>query len=317
MSKREKFNIYNIFFNKTALHDAESLSDKPKNIRNFFPMLWQNFSRVFYSNLIYVIGNFPIFFLILAISGLVSDRGLSPQSTMFGNYFGALNFSGNNPVSAALGTVHGVQVEVNVPNNSTMLLIYLSLLVFLTFGIVNSCVTMSMREIMKGEPVYFFDNIKKTIKNNWFKALVIGVIDLAVMLLAAYDIIFFYINSAVGGFVMSMFLGISLVVALLYLSMRMYIYPLLITFKLGIGKIIKNAFIFAIIGLKRNIPALIMIALSIGLNYLILNLYMPIGIVLPLIMTVGIIEFTMTYTAWPKIKEIMIDPYYNEDGSEK
>ncbi len=317
MSKKEKFNIYDMFFNKTALRDADSMADKPKNIKNFFPMLWQNFSRIFYSNILFVIGNFPIFFLILAASGLVSERGLSPQSTMFGNYFGALNFIGNNPVSSALGTVHGVQVEVNVPGDTTRLFIYLALLLFLTFGYINAGISLSMREIMKGEPVYFFDNMKNAVKNNPFSALILGIIDLAVLLLAGYDVVFFYINAGVGGFVMSMFFGISVVVALIYLSMRMYIYPMLVTFKLSIWKIIKNSLIFAIVGLKRNIPALMMIALSIGVNYFVLNLYMPIGIILPFILTIGIIEFTMTYTAWPKIKEIMIDPYYNEDGSEK
>jgi hypothetical protein len=44
---------------------------------------------------------------------------------------------------------------------------------------------------------------------------------------------------------------------------------------------------------------------------------MPIGIILPFIITIGLLQFTSTYAAWPNIHKVMIDPYYNEDGSEK
>ena len=45
-------------------------------------------------------------------------------------------------------------------------------------------------------------------------------------------------------------------------------------------------------------------------------LYMPIGIILPLIITVGLCMFMSVYAAWPKIKEIMIDPYEESRASE-
>lgn len=313
-----KFNLYNIFVNRTAKNDATgNMKESPKNVTNYFVMLWRNISRIFNLNLLYVFGNFPIFFLLLASSGIVSDRGVSPQSSLFGSFFGALNFTGYNPVSSALFAVHGVQVDVNVSNTWTYILMGLTLLVFITFGYINSAVCLSMRNIVKCEPVYIIDGLKSTFKKNKFQALLVGVIDLLIMGIIAYDIMFFYANANTGNFLFSVFLGISIFIAVFYLFARMYLYPMLVTFKISTRKLFKNAFIFSVVGLKRNFMGLLGVVAVILLNYAILELYMPIGIILPFILSLGIIVFTMTYAAWPKINEIMIEPYYNEDGTEK
>ncbi|MBE6543019.1 MAG: hypothetical protein E7675_01325 [Ruminococcaceae bacterium] len=315
---KEKFNLYNLFVNRTAKNDATgNMKESPKNITNYFVMLWRNISRIFNLNLVYVLGNFPIFFLLLASSGIVADRGVSPQSSMFGTFFGSLNYTGQNPVSAALFAVHGVQVEVNVSNTWTYVLMGLTLLIFLTFGYINAAVSLSMRNIVKSDPVYIIDGIKTTIKKNKFQALFVGILDLLIMGLIVYDIMFFYANANTGNFIFSVFLGISIFVAVFYLFARMYLYPMLVTFKISTRKLFKNAIIFSIVGLKRNFLGFVAIVAVILMNYAILELYMPIGIILPFILTLGIIEFTMTYAAWPKIHEVMVEPYYNDDGSEK
>lgn len=89
---------------------------------------------------------------------------------------------------------------------------------------------------------------------------------------------------------------------------------MLVTFELSTFKLFKNALIFAVIGAKRNIPALLGAAVIILLNYLLIGLFMPLGITLPLVITVGAVWYIMIYAAYPKIKEIMIDPYYNSDA---
>ncbi len=315
---KEKFNLYNLFVNKTAKNDATGdMRSLPKNVTTYFVMLWRNISRIFNLNLVFLFGNFPIFFLLLAYSGIFADRGVSPQSSLFGNLFGAMNYTGENPVSAAIYAVHGVQVEVNVSNTATYVLAALSLLIFFTFGYINAGVSLSMRNIVKTEPVYIIDGIRTAFKKNKWQALFVGIIDLFIMFLIVYDIMFFYANTITGNFMISLCLGVSIFIAVFYLMARMYLYPMLVTFKISTRKLFKNAFIFSIVGLKRNFLGLLGIVAAVLINYAILELYMPIGIILPFILTFGIIEFTMTYAAWPKIHDVMIAPYYNEDGSEK
>ena len=60
---------------------------------------------------------------------------------------------------------------------------------------------------------------------------------------------------------------------------------------------------------------LIGIVCTIVLNMGIMVLYLPLGIILPFIITISLCMFMGCYASWPKIKEIMIDPYYDENGN--
>ena len=91
---------------------------------------------------------------------------------------------------------------------------------------------------------------------------------------------------------------------------------MMITFKLSIFKILKNSLIFAILGFKRNIVAVLGIVFTILLNVGIAILYIPIGVVLPFMITVSLCQFIAIYAAWPKVKEIMVDPYYESHPEE-
>lgn len=100
---------------------------------------------------------------------------------------------------------------------------------------------------------------------------------------------------------------------LIYLMMRNYIYIIAVTFKLSILKILKNSFIFAFVGLKRNIMAFIGILAVCGIN-LTIFIYLPmVGVVLPLIITSALCSFIGAYAAYPVIKKYMITPYYDDE----
>ena len=98
--------------------------------------------------------------------------------------------------------------------------------------------------------------------------------------------------------------------------MRFFIYILLITFNLKIRYIYKNAFIFSILNIKRNALAILGIAALVVINYALFIMYLPIGIILPFIITLSTGAFIAAYAAYPKIKEIMIDPYVDEKEEE-
>jgi hypothetical protein len=118
-----------------------------------------------------------------------------------------------------------------------------------------------------------------------------------------------------------------LLIAVLYFLMRLYIYLLLITFELSIRKVLKNALIFAVLGIKRNVMAILGLILLIAVQILLFFIFQmtPLGIALPLIVMLlyflGVASFTCTYAAYPVIERYMIDPYVdqlskNEDEGE-
>ena len=86
-------------------------------------------------------------------------------------------------------------------------------------------------------------------------------------------------------------------------------YIILITFDLSIKKILKNSFIFSIIGFKRNIVGFLGILGIVCTNYYIFLVFMPLGTLLPFMITLATCGFVSAYCAYPNIKKIMIDPY--------
>ena len=100
---------------------------------------------------------------------------------------------------------------------------------------------------------------------------------------------------------------------LIYLVMRFYIYQLLITFDLSVFKIIKNALIFSILGIKRNVMALLGILLLLGLHVVLIILLIPMGVSIPLVLPCvyifAMLAFISVYAAFPIIDRYMIAPY--------
>ena len=106
---------------------------------------------------------------------------------------------------------------------------------------------------------------------------------------------------------------LSLCMILVYFFMRFYIYQILVTFKLGTFKILKNSLLFAFLGIWRNILATIGIALVILTVYTLLGLFVPLAVAVVVICGASLCIYMASYAAYPKIKEYMIDPYYTEE----
>ena len=110
---------------------------------------------------------------------------------------------------------------------------------------------------------------------------------------------------------------ISMSMSVYYYFIRMYIYPMMVTFDLSIFKLIKNGLIFSILGIKRNIMALLGVLAVVIIDFWLLQLVMPLGLILPFFIFFGLVWYMCIYAAYPKIKEIMIDPYYEDNDDDE
>ena len=88
----------------------------------------------------------------------------------------------------------------------------------------------------------------------------------------------------------------------------------MVTFKLSVLKILKNSMIFALIGMKRNLLALVAIVfiLVMEVMFLAVTALQPIAVAAPLAVLFSTFAYMKVYAAYFKIKEIMIDPYKAE-----
>lgn len=315
--KRKKFNLFNLFYERREKRQKDLVydPDHKRDLLFFFRMAFDHASNIFYLNLMTVLGNFPIFLILLVFSENLHEKAVAPADPLFAPIYGAMQHSAATPTTSALYGLYGATADISLWTPLVVAIFIVGIvLLALTFGPVSVGTSYIMRNIVKGEPIFLWSDFWYAIKRNKKQEFVFGALDLGFIFLIAYDIYFFYINynySNMSG-MFSVFFCLGIFVAVIYSVMRFYIYIMMVTFDLSIAKLLKNAFIFAIIGFKRNICAFIGIAAVIFFNYLLMVLYMPIGIVLPLIFTVSLCSFMAAYAAWPKIKEIMIDPYADE-----
>jgi uncharacterized membrane protein YesL len=286
-------------------------ANKPKTIGRFPRYFFSNFNMMFALNIFFFLGNFPILFGLFALSGKLNIETTAPVSSLFSPLYGAVTIDGHNPVSLALMGIHGAQTEVSFPTTATWVFFGLTALVIFTFGIVNTAIAYIMRNLVKGDSITFISDIKYCIKRNFKQALILGILDPLFLLLVVYDVLFFYTMAAnaIGSFLF----GMMLIIAMMYFMMRPYMYIMIVTFDLKLIKVLKNSFIFMLIGFKRNIVAFLGCVAVWIVDYLIMMVIFPVGIILPVLFLMSLTTFMGIYAAYPKIKEIMIDPYYVSD----
>jgi len=305
-------------YNKDGKGVKKEESNLPYTFINFFKYFPRHFSKMLSLNIAMVLGNFPIFFLLPVFAQFFNIDSIAPLDIRYPVIGGFMPFVEEQASLAPLiGSIAGFgQVSIWSPVNYVF--IGLAFLAIFTFGPVNASTSYIVRNLLKGEPVFMWDDMKYSIKRNAKQSIIYGIFDLFLCFMLAYDIIFFFFRMNVD-FMHSMFFYVSIVSFVFYMFMRYYIYMMMVTFDLKLRKIFKNAMIFAFLGFKRNILAFLGIALVVIMNLLIFSFgpLMALGIALPFVVTMGICTYIAAYASWPKIKEIMIDPYYKDEEPEE
>ncbi len=307
--KKKKFNIFDILYGKDKVEDDPGDRDAPRDFAFFFKLTGRNLRRLFSLNLLLVFANFPIFLVLLATSTNLHDTALAPASALAGPLYGAACLGAASPATSAMFGLHGVTTPVAfwTPLALTVLIVGIVLLLF-TFGLSVMGITYIMRNMVRGEMIFLWQDFVYAIKRNLKQGLILGFLDFLFTFLLFYDIYFFYLNFGGGTWSVVGFWA-SLVICFFYFVMRFYTYLQALTFDLTLKKIFKNALIFSILGMKRNLMAILGMIVTIFLNFMIFQVLQPVGILLPLLITLSLMTFMANYAAWPVVKRYMIDPY--------
>ena len=304
MKKRKRI-LYNLFNPEgKGLEIPKDDLTGPDDLPKCFKLLGRNLTNLLTLNLLIIFGNFPLMFGLFALTGNLSLSSTAASSSLFAPLFGAMKFD-PSPVTSALFGVHGIQSAIYTPTVWTYIFLGLSLLVLFTFGYINVGVSYVLRSMVRREPISLWSDFTGAIKRNKKQGLIMGILDVLIIGLLVYDIIFFAVNG-------SAMMYVNMLILALYTVMRFYIYILLITFDLSIWKIIKNSLIFTLLNFKRNIVALIGILLCAALTWTFFTLFIPVGVILGLTFLFSVCMYFGAYAAYPKIKEIMIDPQMNK-----
>ena len=283
------------------------------NVKNFFKLLGRRIRLLIRVNWIYLFGNFPIFAFLLAISGNFSHSAPAPTSQFYPIFYGISTISGVTPDIAQMGGINALMGSATANSWFDYVLYGISALILVTFGIVNTGCAYIMRNIVRGEHIFLWQDFKGAVKQNWKQGLIIGAIDSVIIFLSYYSIRFYLANY--NAYFIMFYAMIAVII--FYFFIRSYMYTILVTFELSVFKIFKNSFIFAMIAAGRNFLGLIIVAALLGIAFMLSALFMPIGIILLLMILISACVYVTTYLTYPKIKAVMIDPFYPNYGKEE
>ncbi len=187
-----------------------------------------------------------------------------------------------------------------------------------TNGLASAGLTYITRNFAREKHAFLYADFMDTVKKNWKQALVIGLLNLLFGALIFLDIWFFWYGEGLFGMVG---LAVSFFALIIYTFMNYYIYMMMITFKLTIKQLLKNALLLSFVGLKRNLLISVILLLFYGIG-LVLVFFVPLYITIPVILLVYIFffpafrSFLIQFNIFPIVKKYMIDPYYKEHPGE-
>ena len=100
--KKKRFNIFDWYYRQgkeTNKDDINVLKDP--GVKNFFKLLWSRLGKLISANLIVIFGNFPLFFILMAMSNVFGESSIAPLYQAWGPVYGAYSF-GATPATSAL-----------------------------------------------------------------------------------------------------------------------------------------------------------------------------------------------------------------------
>ncbi len=307
-------------FDKDGKGVSKNQTDLGPGFKKFFISFWNNFGKLVSVNIFFVLGNFPLLFLIINLSGYFKKEYLTPFSDLFQNIAGIFTAEGGyTPYKMTLYALEGLQHQ-SLANTTVNYIFYgIGALTLLTFGLVNVGTAYIVRNMIKGEPIFVWTDFWYSVKRNYRQALPFGAIDAAILALLIWNLATLITTTA--QFFLSMLFWSNVVLFIVYFFMRYYIYVQMVTFKLSIYKMIKNSLIFAILGFKRNILAFLGIIFLLLFELVLMfgtgGILVPFAVAAPLAILLSAMSFIKVYAAYPKIKQYMIDPYLEEHPEER
>ncbi|MFA5658503.1 MAG: DUF624 domain-containing protein [Oscillospiraceae bacterium] len=198
-------------------------------------------------------------------------------------------------------------------NLITLNLLYIICIVpVVTFGPATAAMTKILRNYSQERSCFLFSDFFSAFKSNFKQAFIIGLFDVIAIAAYIYGIIYYAKAASTNGGTYTLLFS-SLLFSLFYLIMaHFYIYLMIVSIKLPLGKIIKNSLILAIIELKRNALTLL-ITLAI---FALLILTFPYSIAVIPFIPLSFMGLIVCYNSYPIIRKHVIQPYYEQLGEQ-
>lgn len=291
--------------------------DKKMGSGYFFRLLKSRLGNISSTNLIFTLCNFPVILFLIGISGTFDDAVSAPSTPMFAQLYGMITAGESNPVITTLLGMFGSDSTMSIATDLSKVLMSFSLLLIVTFGLSTVGFVYNFRCIARGEPLSPWSEFFPVIKKNWKQALPISILDALMIVFIVYDLMAYHMGAGTTGSMLSLTsFYIVLFFGLIYYVMRFHIYLIMITFDIKFSKMIKNALFLVFLGWKRSLACIFSSIAIVFVSFMIYWMLPHFGILLPFVITVGLLGFIGVYCTYPVIDEYMIKPYYEDHPEE-
>lgn len=274
----------------------------------FFELFFRKIGRLCKLNLMYLLASLPVIVVVFCLAGLISNPVAEYCMPALAS---ALEMSApdlTDGVFAVYVWIIDVFVRISV------CILFLALW---GAGPATAGYTYVLRNYAREEHAWLWSDFWQRTKENFKQSLATIVIDIVVF---AFSIYAYQFYNAMGG-MMSYFGVVILAGVFVFTIMHIYIYQMMITSKLSLKDIYKNALLFAFMRLPLNLFIILMIVIiHFGIPYLGLRvvalgtqpIYWIIYALLELLILMSLSGFMVNFSIYPTIKKYMIDGAENE-----
>lgn len=275
------------------------ISKEEASRRNYFDIFGRHFGHIVCANFWYVLTNL-VFFLAAALLVRV--------------YFIGSNYD------------NLVLVTSNILSGRYFVVPILPFVPFMFIGPFTAGYTYLIRNYAKEEPTFLISDYFEHTKNNFKQALITSIISVFVAYLLVQAFVFYNNFFFTNGLPIGVLYTLFAIVFALYLIVMFYVYPIMVTFKMSLKVIFKNAWTFTILKLPQNIIIFIFLfGINFGIAYLMCFVaYLPsifYFLVLAFFLS-GFTAFTANYYIWHVLDKYIVkyvkpktntDAVFNDD----
>jgi len=173
----------------------------------------------------------------------------------------------------------------------------------LTVGPAQAGFTFVLRNFAREEHAFLWGDFKEHALKNLKQSTMICIIDILAICIVGVDLNV-YLRLSEPNVFLSVITGLSILLFLIFVMMHLYLYPMLVTFKLSTIQLYRNAFILAVI---KFFPNLAILALCAALAVLPIVYFPLTGIVLSFFITLSTIGLITNSYVYPKLIKYIIN----------
>lgn len=169
------------------------------------------------------------------------------------------------------------------------------------------------RNFAREEHAFVWSDFWEAVQKNWKPSLLNGIAVYVAYVFLSFSILFYSNQINTNGLYILPF-AVCVILFVLVLFSQYYVPVMIVTMDLKLRHIYRNALIFAILGLPRNILITAVIAAMVVGTLYCPGGFLAIPLLLMIIIVFSFVSYLCSFAAYPMLDKYLIQPYYKKEA---